>query len=98
MLRRTYRFYFLTICPIYHFLKIEICLLYDIVINNGTHIIYMVCVNKVMRLILYKIIYAIIRLNQHCSLRNNIPLMQHTWPSEFSTPHSGIGSQILLGS
>jgi hypothetical protein len=51
-----------------------------------------------MRLILYKIIYSIIRLNQHCLLQKYIPLMQHTWPSEFCTPHSRIGSQLLLRS
>jgi hypothetical protein len=36
-----------------------------------------------MRFILYKIIYAVIHLNQHCPLQNNIPLLQHIWPSEF---------------
>jgi hypothetical protein len=49
-----------------------------------------------MRLIFYKIIYPIIRLDQHCPLQNNILLMQHIWPSEFSMPHSRIGSQLLL--
>jgi hypothetical protein len=56
------------------------------------------CASKVTILILYKIIYSIIRLNQHHPLQNNIPLLQHTWPSELSMPHSRIGSQILLGS
>jgi hypothetical protein len=56
------------------------------------------CVNKTMNLILYQIIYSIVYLNQHCSLQNNNPLMQHTWSSEFSVPHSRIGIQFLLGS
>jgi hypothetical protein len=56
------------------------------------------CVNKVMRLILYKIIYSVIRLNQHCLLKNNSPLIQHSWPSEFFRSHNKIGCQLLLGS
>jgi hypothetical protein len=42
--------------------------------------------------------YSFIRLNQHCPLQNNIPLMQHGWPSEIFTPHSKIGSRLLLAS
>jgi hypothetical protein len=56
------------------------------------------CVNKVMRLILYKIISSIIRLTQHCSIQNSIPLMQHILSNEISTPHNRIRSQFLLGS
>jgi hypothetical protein len=55
------------------------------------------CVNKVMRLIWYKIICRIIRLNQHCPLQNNIHLMEHTWRSEFSAPHGRTESQLLIG-
>jgi hypothetical protein len=52
-----------------------------------------------MRLILHKIIYSIIiRPNQHCLLQNNITLMQHTWPSEYSAPHIRIGNPLLVGS
>jgi hypothetical protein len=55
------------------------------------------CVNKLMRLILYKIVYSNININQHCLLQNNIQLMQHIWPSEFSKPHHDrTGSQLLL--
>lgn len=45
-------------------------------------------VNKVMRLILYKIIYSVIHLNQLWPLQNNIPMMQHIWPSKLSILHS----------
>jgi hypothetical protein len=51
-----------------------------------------------MRLALYNIIYSIIRLKQHCPLQKNIALMQHTLPSEFSTPRSRVRNQLLLGS
>jgi hypothetical protein len=49
------------------------------------HLTLNMCVKKVMRLILYKIIYSIIRLKRHYFLQNNIPLMQHTCPSKSST-------------
>jgi hypothetical protein len=49
-----------------------------------------------MRLFLCKIIFSI-HLNQQYLLQNNIPLTQHTWPSEFSTPHSRSRSQLMLG-
>jgi hypothetical protein len=50
-----------------------------------------------MRLILYRIVFSIIRLNPRPH-QNNISLMQWTWPSEFSTPRSRIRSLLLLGS
>jgi hypothetical protein len=55
------------------------------------------CVIITNRLIMYRIIYLIIRLNEHRLFQNNILLMQHIWLSEFSTPRSRIGIQLLLG-
>jgi hypothetical protein len=55
------------------------------------------CDKKVERLTLFKIVYSII-CPHHCYLLNNIPLLQHTWFTEFSTPHIRTASWLLLSS
>jgi hypothetical protein len=51
-----------------------------------------------MRVTFYKTIYSIILVNQRFLFQNSVPLMQQTHPSEFSTPSSRVGSQVLLWS